>query len=78
MEFGGNDCDGQHASMASEVDKAETEGYRAAEEIGQLQSQEYEDPENKEYYDSGIETSYEVLSGENSSSYDSYAEPVVE
>lgn len=111
LELGGEDCAGQHSKIASEIEKAEAEGYRVSTDIGNLQSQEYEEPEytehqgdvdlyfepteeptndgmyieepttepsNEEYYDSGLESSSEGSSGEDSPSYDSYSEPPAE
>jgi hypothetical protein len=45
VEFGGQDCDSTKSQMESEIRKAEDDGYRAAEELGSVQSREYEEPE---------------------------------
>lgn len=45
LELNGDDCDSKHAQIARDIDKALDDSYAVAEDIGQTQSQEYDEPE---------------------------------
>jgi hypothetical protein len=49
LELGGEDCEGTYSKIAGEIRVAEAEGYRVASDIGNLQSQEYEEAEYTEH-----------------------------